>query len=176
MACSQTLSGLTNDCAANMGGVVKVYLANRDDVSEVTVTDGKVTAITMVSTAKFKAYYLRPNTASMTSNAQVNQENGTNYWQTDLAMVFNRMETAKRVEVVAMAQGELVAMVEDANGTLWYLGKDAALLLSAGDGQTGTARADRNGYSVTLQDNSKELPYEILVGTGGVDLSEIVAA
>lgn len=174
MACSQTLSGIVKDCLANMGGIVKVYLANREDVTSVTTTADKVSAITMASGAKFKAYNFRPNTSSMSSNAQVNQENGTTYWQTDLLMVFNRMDTAKRIEVSAMAQGELVAIVEDANGLLWYLGKDAALTLSAGDALTGTARADRNGYSVTLQDNSKEPPYEILTGTGGVDLSAIV--
>ena len=176
MACSQTLAGLTNDCASNMGGVVKVYLANKSDVSDVTVTTNKITAITMASSAKFKTYYLRPNTASMSSNWQVNQENGTKFVQTDLVMVFNRMETTKRVEVVAMAQGELCAIVEDANGLYWFLGMDAPLILNAGDGLTGTARADRNGYSVTLQDNSRELPTEILVGTGGVDLSAIVTA
>jgi hypothetical protein len=176
MACSQTLSGIVNDCLSNMGGVRKVYLANKEDVTAVTLTQGKVTAITMASSAKFKGYYLKPNTASMSSNWQVNQENGTNYVQTDLVMVFNRMDTAKRIEVVAMAQGELVALVEDANGSYWFLGYDAALVLSAGDGLTGTARADRNGYSVTLQDNSQELPHEILVGDGGVDLSAIVAA
>lgn len=174
MACSQTLSGITRDCLSNMGGIVKVYLANREDVTAVTETSGKITAITMGSGAKFKAYNFRPNTSSMSSNAQVNAENGTTYWQTDLVMVFNRMDTAKRIEVVAMAQGELVAIVEDANGAFWYLGHDAALTLSAGDGLTGTARADRNGYSVTLQDDSKELPFEILTGTGGVDLSTIV--
>ena len=27
---------------------------------------------------------------------------------------------------------------------------------------TGTARADRNGYSITLQDNSLEMPLEVL--------------
>lgn len=174
MACSQTLSGIANDCLSNMGGIVKVYLANREDVSAVTVTQGKVTAITMANSAKFKGYALKRNTGSMSSNYQVNQENGSTYVQTDLLMVFNRMDTAKRIEVVAMAQGELVAMVEDANGALWYLGKDTPLTLSAGDGLTGTARADRNGYSVTLQDDSLELPHEILTGTGGVDLSAIV--
>jgi len=176
MACTQTLSGIINDCLSNMGGIRKVYLANKADVSAVTLTQGKVTGITMAASAKFKGYYLKPNTASMSSNWQVNQENGTNFVQTDLVMVFNRMETAKRIEVVAMAQGELVALVEDANGAFWFLGYEAALVLSAGDGLSGTARADRNGYSVTLQDNSSELPYEILVGDGGVDLSEIVAA
>ena len=175
MACSQTLSGLTNDCAANMGGIVEVYLANKGDVSAVTVTSDKVTAITMVSSAKFKKYYFRPNTSSMSSNYQVNAENGVAYVQTDLLMVFNRMETTKRVEVVAMAQGELCAIVKDANGVYWLLGEEAPMLLSAGDGLTGTARSDRNGYSVTLQDNSSALPHEILIGTGGVDLSAIVA-
>ena len=176
MACSQTLSGITNDCASNMGGIVEVYLANKADVSSITITSSKVTAISMNSTAKFKTYHFRPNTSSMSSNYQVNQENGTSYVQTDLLMVFNRMETAKRIEVTAMAQGELCAIVKDANGLYWMLGIDNPLVLSAGDGLTGTARADRNGYSVTLQDNSLEMPVEILTGTGGVDLSTIVAA
>lgn len=175
MACSQTLAGIINDCAANMGGIKEVYLANKADVT-VTVTSNKVTAITMASTAKFHKYQFRPNTSSMSSNYQVNQENGVAYVQTDLQMVFNRMETTKRVEVVAMAQGELCALVRDCNGLLWFLGYDAPLLLSAGDGLTGTARSDRNGYSVTLQDNSLELPHEVLEGTGGVDISTIVAA
>lgn len=175
MACSQTLSGLTNDCAANMGGISEVYLANKADVSEITITSDKVTGITMVSSAKFKKYSFRPNTSSMSSNYQVNVENGVHYVQTDLLMVFSRMETTKRVEVVAMAQGELIAIVKDANGVFWLLGEENPLLLSAGDGLTGTARTDRNGYSVTLQDNFSEMPHEILVGTGGVDLSAIVA-
>lgn len=176
MPCSQTLSGIANDCAANMGGISEVYLANKSDIASVTVTSSKVTAITMQSSAKFKTYKFRPNTSSMSSNAQVNQENGTTYWQTDLLMVFNRMDTTKRVEVVAMAQGELVGIVKDCNGLYWFLGLENPLLLSAGDGLTGTARADRNGYSVTLQDNEPEPPVEILTGTGGVDLSTIIAA
>lgn len=176
MACSQTLSGITKDCAANMGGIKEVYLANKADVASITVTSNKITAIAMESTAKFKKYAFRPNTSSMSSNYQVNQENGIAYVQTDLVMVFNRMETTKRVEVVAMAQGELVALVRDCNGLLWLLGEETPLILGAGDGLTGTARTDRNGYSVTLQDFFSEMPHEVLEGTGGVDLSAIVAA
>ena len=174
MPCSQTLNGILNDCAANMGGIVEVYLANKAEVTA-SLSDGKVTSITMASSAKFHKYQFKPGVSSMSSNYQVNQENGTKFVQTDLLLVFNRMETAKRVEVVAMAQGELAAIVKDANGLYWFLGMDEPIVLNAGDGLTGTARADRNGYSVTLQDNSKEMPYEVLVGTGGVDLDSIVA-
>ena len=175
MACSQTLSGIQRDCAANMGGIVEVHLANKADVSTVTVTSDKITAITMNSTAKFKTYQFKPGTSSLSSNYQVNQENGTVFVQSDLLMVFNRMETTKRIEVSAMAQGELCAIVKDANGLYWFLGQYEPLVISAGDGLTGTARADRNGYSVTLTDNSPEMPTEILTGTGGVDLSTIIA-
>lgn len=175
MACSQTLAGILKDCASNMGGVVEVYIANKADVSAIAKTSDKVTGITMADSAKFKKYQFNPETSSLSSNYQVNRQNGTIFVQSDLVMVFNRMETSKRIEITALAQGELIAIVKDANGLYWLLGENEPMVLSAGDGLTGTARADRNGYSVTLQDNSPEMPSEILVGTGGVDLSTIVA-
>ena len=151
-----------------MGGLRSVYLANFADVDSLTVTSSVVTAITMVSSKKFYKYEFVRNTASMSSNYSVNAENGTTYVETDLLMVFNRMDTTKRLEIVALAQGELVAIVEDNNGNMWYLGHDEPLTLNAGDGLTGTARADRNGYSVTLRDNSLEMPFPF---TGTVPLT-----
>lgn len=175
MACAQTLSGLVHDCAANMGGIKAVYLANKADVDAITVASDKITGITMAASAKFHKYEFARRTGSLSSNWQVNAENGTKFVQTDLLLVFNRMETTKRVEIAAMAAGELVAIVEDNNGVFHYLGAEAPLEISAGDGLTGTAMADRNGYSITLQDQSLGLPMEVLVGDGGVDLSTIVA-
>ena len=168
MACAQTLAGIVRDCNPNMGGLRSVYLANFADVDSITVTSSVVTAITMVSSKKFYKYEFVRNTASMSSNYAVNAENGTTYVETDLRMVFNRMDTTKRLEIVALAQGELVAIVEDNNGNMWYLGYDEPLTLNAGDGLTGTARADRNGYSVTLRDNSLEMPMSF---TGTIPLT-----
>ena len=174
MSCSQTLSGLAKDCNANMGGIKRVLLANRADVASITVTSNKVNAITMESGKKFYEYNFKAGTSSMSSNWQINAENGVAYVQTDLLMVFNRMQTTARVEVMAMAAADLYAIVEDNNGLYWMLGKDEPLNLSAGDGLSGTARTDRNGYSVTLQDNSKELPIEILTGSSGVDIDALL--
>lgn len=175
MACSQTLSGILNDCAASMGGIVEVYIANNSDVSAVTVTSGQVTAISMASSAKFHKYAFPRNTGSLSSNYQIDDAAGSKFVQSDLVLQFNRMDTTKRVEISALAQGELAVIVKDANGSYWYLGLDAPVKASAGDGLTGTARADRNGYSITLQDNSLEMPANVKVGDGGVDLSTIVA-
>ena len=168
MACTQTLAGIIRDCLPNMGGIRAVYLANFADVSSLTEASGVITAVSMASSAVFHKYEFARNTSSMASNYAVNAENGTTYVETDLLMVFNRMDTAKRLEIVALAQGELVAIVEDNNGNMWYLGHDEPLTLGAGDGLTGTARADRNGYSVTLRDNSLEMPFPF---TGAVPIS-----
>jgi hypothetical protein len=160
MACNQTLSGLVRDCNPSMGGIKRVLAANRDEVGEITISDDKVSAISTGS-SKFKGYAFPRNTGSMSSSYQINVENGTRFVQTDVVMVFNRMETSKRVEMTALAQNDLVLIVEDANGKYWLLGKDEPVRATAGDGLTGTARADRNGYSVTLQDISHEMPYEV---------------
>jgi hypothetical protein len=71
------------------------------------------------------------------------------------------MQTQARVEITALAMGDLAVIVKDANGKYWYLGKDEPVNASAGDGQTGTARGDANRYTITLQDESKEMPYEV---------------
>lgn len=155
MPCSQTLAGIARDCATNMGGIKTVYIANTADVDSVTVTSGVVTAITMISSKKFYKYAFAPNTSSLSSNWQVNADNGTKFVESDLLMVFNRMDSTKRLEIMALAQTEVAVFVEDNNGNMWYL---AAATLNAGDALTGTNRADRNGYSITLRDTSAELP------------------
>lgn len=144
-----------------MGGIVEALIANHADVSAVTVTAGKITAITMASSAKFHRYQLPRNTGSLSSNYTIDDTTGAKFVASDLVLQVNRMDTTKRIEISALAQGELAVIVKDANGAYWFLGKDAPVKASAGDGLTGTARADRNGYSITLQDNSLELPLEV---------------
>ena len=144
-----------------MGGIVEALIANHADVTAVTVTAGKITAITMATSAKFHRYQLPRNTGSLSSNYTIDDTTGAKYVASDLVLQVNRMDTTKRIEISALAQGELAVIVKDANGAYWFLGKDAPVKASAGDGLTGTARADRNGYSITLQDNSFELPLEV---------------
>ena len=96
----------------------------------------------------------------MTKEVTVN-ENGSTYVTTSLNLVFARMDAAKRLEMNALAQADLVALVKDANGIVWFLGYDDAVTMSAGGGETGTARGDNNSYTTTLQDQSAEFPYTV---------------
>lgn len=174
MACNQTLSGLANDCATSMGGIVRAYIINWDDVTGVTDSEGVINAITLEAEAKFKEYYFKRNTGSFTSTLNVDAANGVNYVSTDIVLQFTRMETAKRIEIAALAVNEVALIVLDANGKYWYFGKDNPVTATAGSGQTGTAVGDGNFYQITLQDTSSSFPLEVEVGGDGVDLSTIV--
>lgn len=142
-----------------MGGVKTILINLADAVTEATVSGGLITAIT--KTAAFKKYAFAANSASATSTKTIDKANGVNFVTTDLVMKFSRMETTKRTEVEALSLNELVVVYEDANGKWWYLGKDEPVTASAVDGQTGAARSDSNAYNVTLEDISRETPYEV---------------
>ena len=161
MACNQTLNGLVRDCQPSMGGIVEAHAINKEYIEKITAEEGVVKTITLTEGEKFKSYYFNRNTGSMTSNYTLDPATGVRYVTTDLVLQFNRMETTKRVEVTALAQNELALIVKDANGKYWLLGKDEPVMATAGEGVTGTARGDRNGYGITLQDTSLEMPYEV---------------
>ena len=161
MSCVQTLSGLARDCNSNMGGIIEALIAPFDDVTAVTISDGVISAITMASSKKFKKYNFNKNTGNLTSTYNIDPASGVRYVTSDLLLQFNRMETTKRVEITALAMSDLAVIVKDANGKYWYLGKDEPVNASAADGQTGTARGDVNRYSITLQDTSLQMPYEV---------------
>lgn len=179
MSCIQTLNGIQVDCEPSMGGLRVVYIANSADVEDFTITDGQITSITMATSATFKTYAFRRNTASMTSTLSVDPANGTSV-ATDVALSFLKQDTQKRIEISALSIGELVLMVQDANGRYWFLGKDMPVMASAGGAESGTTYTDGNRYTITLQDNSKDYPYEIKTApasegdTNFVDIDSIV--
>lgn len=161
MACIQTLSGLARDCANSIGGVKKVWIANFDDVDTLTIASDIITAIAMVSSAKFKEYNFRPQTAEVVSTPQFNSENGAAYIQSVLTMQFAKQDTTKRLEMNALALGDLVVIYEDNNGKKWYLGKDNPVTATGGDSGSGKAFSDANRYGIQLTDNSLLYPYEV---------------
>lgn len=161
MAC-ETIKQFTYDsCQPNLGGIKTVWLANYKEgaVDDKGLTeDGAISAFT--EDISWVKYPMRKGVASMTSTLN-NSTEGASYVTTELAMVFSKMETQKRIAVQALALGECMALVEDSNGKLWFLGKDAPLTATAGTGETGTAKGDRNAYTVTLTDESLEFPMEV---------------
>lgn len=181
MSCTQILNGIQVDCEPSMGGLKVVYIANSSDVTDFTVNYGQITSITMASGKTFKTYSFRRNTASMTSTLTVDPANGASV-ATDVALSFLKQDTQKRIEISALSIGELVLIVQDANGRYWFLGKDMPVMASAGGAESGTTYTDGNRYTITLQDNSKDYPYEVKTtpategDTDFVNIDSIVSA
>lgn len=161
--CNQNLTGIQLDCTNSVGGIKTVYIANYGDVTSVAVDEesGMITGFTMANSATFKPYQFRKQTGSMTSTLNVDETAGINYISTELNLVFTKMETAKRLNMSALAIGQLAVIVEDCNGKFWYLGKDDYVSASAGSANTGQNKGDSNNYGLTLRDESITYPYEV---------------
>ena len=175
MACkSFSLSGIAIPCKDNMGGIKEVYIAKTADVAEKTLNETEITVddvkikeksqiatITMKENAKFNTYKFRKGTANMTSTAASDEAIGNFSVTTELALQFSKMETTKRLEIMALCLEDVEVIVLDFNGRYWYLGYDFPVTATSATAQTGTAATDLNGYNVTLSDTSAEFPFEV---------------
>ena len=163
MACnSYTLKGLNTICKEpSFGGIKEVLIALYDDVASVSVApETNLLTPTMVSGKKFKQYKLLKSTGGLVSTLNTS-ETTTSYFTNDVTLQFMKMETSKRIEIMALMMSACAVIVKDANDKYWYLGKDNYVECSAGTATTGTAASDANHYELTLSDTSSELPYEV---------------
>lgn len=182
MACPVTITAISTACGTNMAGISDVWIGNfglatytykyqeaETSTAETPVyvldPDGNkiresITAATLAGTETMQHFGFRKQTGSMTSTLQVN-DNGTNFWQTDIQLVFSKMDTLKRLSIMSLMQGQTSVLVKDNNGNYWMVGIDNYVTMSEGTGETGTAYSDNNAYTITLQDTATILPLPV---------------
>lgn len=172
MSCPVTLKSIGLTCADAMGGIKRIYVALQSDVSSMTVEDGVVTAITMANGKKFTTFEFRKQTGAYTSTVANDDAAGTSSVTTELTLQFSKADNVKRMAIQALINANAVVIVEtqlrDAEGAdgsegseyMQYilLGVDNPVTCTAGTMVSGTAVGDLNGFTLTLQDLSRELP------------------
>jgi hypothetical protein len=163
MSCALT-QNYTLDCRESLGGVKAAWFIAHADVTAVTEASGIVSAITKAAGKVFYKYQLVRNTSSMTENVNSSVENGTVFYAQELSIILNKMQANTRNEILLLAKNNLMAVVEDANGKYWLLGKSNGLDLTGGNSGSGTAQGDRNGYTLTFSGGEKELAPEVNSG------------
>jgi hypothetical protein len=156
MSCALT-QGYTFDCKDNIGGLKAVWFIGWNDVSSLTESSGTITAITKASGKVFYKYQLVRNTSSFTENIAGSVENGTVVYNQELAIIINKMQVSMRNEILLLAKNNMMAVIEDQNGRYWLAGRYNGLDLLSGSASTGTAQADRNGYTLTFSGGEKEM-------------------
>lgn len=157
MACQLINSARSIDCARGIGGVETVYLASRSTVSGITEdVNFVITGITMSGASKFYEYEMTQETANYTDTPSAELANGSLFYEQILSLVFNRANSTLRNQIKVIAEGATIAIVKTRNGDYILLGEEGGLEINGGEGGSGTAAGDRNGWTLTLRAVSKE--------------------
>lgn len=157
--CCVQLAGIVRNCDNNIGGIKRAWGACFDEAGAPTIADNMITALG--NRDVWYLYEFRKETGSVTTTITRDDTIGSLYYSSDIVFQFAKQETVKRIEVMAITQGDTSWIVEDNNGKFWYFGLDFPVTSTDGSAETGTAFADFNGYNLTLNDVQKQLPYEV---------------
>lgn len=157
--CCYPMDNMPTDCGSNIGGIARAWIACHKDVTKPTVNDEMVS--TIKSPESWHLIEFQEQTGSLTFTSSDNTDTNAKLWTNTVVFQFARLETAKRLNVMAMALGVNDIIVEENNGRYWYLGYDFGCKLSEGTAETGTSYEDFNGYNITMTDVQKQHPYEI---------------
>lgn len=162
MACNTvTLNGINGRCDTSAGGIKRVLIAQKDDVTNISVdtSTGVIDTITMASGKYFVQWLFRKNTGNYTTALTSDPAIGTQAVTTDLNLQFTKAEATKRLEIQSAINAAAVVIIEDMYGQYILLGKDNEVSVTSVNQQSGTAVTDLNGYTLTFQDVSLELPH-----------------
>lgn len=144
-------------CDVGAGGNKTFWFIELENVDVITESSGVVTAITKVSGKIFRKYQLVLETSNTDEAITGNKQNGTLFYGQTAVLVINKQQVAVRNEILLLAKNRLVLVAEDNNGTYRLYGRENGLQLLTGSVTSGTAWADRNGYTLNFTGNEREL-------------------
>ena len=147
------------DCINGLGGVKEMYVF-AGTFGGITEVAGEVTNIS--GNGNFFQFYLPKDTASFTESINAAPTAGTLFFQPELTAIFQKMDAAKRNQILLLAQNrDLRVVFVDNNDVSWLMGESRGCIISAGNAQTGTAVADANQYSITVQGQEPDPAYPL---------------
>lgn len=151
MACDIT-SGFALGCRDNTGGIKAIYILS-GSVSSITDASNEISDIN--GTGVFYQFDLQRGTSDFTETINGSTENQTVFYEATINAAFAKLQTSTRNQVKVLAQNpDLKIIVETNNDTasekFIYVGRKNGAVLNAGQGQSGTALGDANGYTLTF--------------------------
>lgn len=163
-ACPLT-QGFTYECDDSAGGIKQgsILITQHRNISASTVTAGEITALTQVTATSFYTYEVKKNIAGAITTENHDPLTGSNYYETVLSYLFNKLSNTKNVEFKLLTSEPVVIIYQDLNDVYHCIGLDSGAEKMGGTNgsQTGTARADQNGYQLAFTDQSLNYPYTV---------------
>lgn len=159
-------SGFVLSCNT-IGGIQKVWLGTWSaDATYAYDANNVVTGVTSATTV----YAIEQDLefAGLTQTGNFSRENGTVFYQSDLALKFVHLDADLRNLINALGRAPLYAVVQSNSGEYFILGVESSGRATAGDSSLGTLLGDLNGSTLTLTWKSANGAFLIngsLVGT-----------
>jgi len=162
--CNILTAGISKTCDNNVGGIKELYLTEKANVTAVTLASpgDQINGLTMEAGTEFKKFEFNKNTSTFTEVTSYDQANGTELCTQTITLFLTRREKTKRDILLLLGKfKDLVAIIKDSNDIYWYFGETNGLNLTEKNSETGTSKADRNGYTLTFTGEEPEDANEI---------------
>lgn len=145
-------TGYALGCRDNIGGLQKAYIRNWSASTTYTYSaTGVITGGTNTTTS-FYTFEQRNETAEfIPGEGQHSLENGTNFWNQNVNLMFHKYQASLRDLLYVMAQSELEVIVLDQNGKYFLVGEQNGANLIGSNASVGKAFGDLNGVTINLQ-------------------------
>ena len=147
--CDMTAGYNDRVCTNGKGGIKSVLIFPVSNIINSAVVSNQITTLT-VSGETFR-YKLKSNLSSYTAPVKVNKDNGTLFYEESLSMILASDTKELRAQLHLLAQNLVVALVENADGTIVALGFGEGLQVAdANEYTSGVLKGDRKGHVIVL--------------------------
>jgi hypothetical protein len=157
-------SNICKGCRDSIGGIKQVYIIAGCVTGITENADQEILTVGATGGTVY-SFQVEKNTSNFVETITASLENGTVVYQQTLNLVFLKLQQSTRNQIKLLAQNtDMKVFVETNEGSILYLGEDFGMALASGTAESGTAFADRNGYTIVLEGFEKE-PAKQLAGS-----------
>lgn len=143
-------SGFTMDCRKSIGGLKAAYAVELYNKATLTNSSGVATAFTLKQGKKFWKFEMEQATGTASVDPQPTAANGSLFFNHNLTIIVNKRSAAFNYQIKALAQNDLMWIVETQEGEFYLLGGYNGMKMQPSTGPFGTAMGDRNGYELVF--------------------------
>jgi iron only hydrogenase large subunit-like protein len=146
-----TSSNICKGCRDAVGGIKAAYVVAGCVTGTTENADQEILTVGATGGTVYQ-FQVEKNTSNFVETIQASLENGTVVVNQIVNLVFLKLQQSTRNQIKLLAQNtNLKVFVETNEGDIFYLGEDFGLALQTSTAETGTAFADRYGYTVVLE-------------------------
>tara|TARA_R110000751_G_scaffold15479_3_gene50161 strand:+ start:464 stop:1000 length:537 start_codon:yes stop_codon:yes gene_type:complete len=175
MACDLA-SGRVVDCKSSIGGISKVFIGNYQDMVNNSTWTETLDVVSAIVAQDFYSFAVRPETSSLTVNYQSDPASGTTYFEQNLSLTFQLLDSTDIADIRVMCQGRPNIWVLDNMDNCWLIGAEFGCNVTAGNLVTGAAFGDLSGYTVDFSGRESNPVWIAAAGAVGTPLSGVTGA